>query len=1184
MRFKPIQTHRASIVHVFKRGAKPPVSTAPKKYKQLRRISVVLSSVIGGCLVLAIATLTVIILLLSRGPIEIPGMRERVSDTLQRQFDQRGQVSIGRTFLAHGQHGPTLRIENFVLKDNQNRTLISAPGADISVAPLALLTGRFAISGLEFSGLDMKLAILPDGNLAISAGEEGSIQLPAGTGATSLNPADIVAAIFAVTAQEAPFLGEMQRVGLTNGRLDVEDRRIDSSITFTNLNLSLDRLSFGGVHLLATAKGDSGPFSIDLHAHNFSSPAFMSPGQQAGSVAAYGIEIDAKNLPVHDLMLAAGMAQQPLTIAMPLSANVTAAFQPDGQLSKLVGKFSLDGGYLEFDDPEATPILVDRIFGRFNFDPATRQIVLPNIEYMAGLTHFIVNGQLSQNSADQAYRLSLSGANAVIAPERATEKPIAIDTVTIEASVPANGQVVHLDKFALKGPEIDASMAMNFSKTADGPAVSGSVSGSKTRFRTILRLWPSFVAAEVLKWMQEHVNTGQIDHALLSFDLDAQNLAAAKRKEAIVDSAFNGDIAVSGAVLTLLPGLPPISAVEGLGHLSGTTTQFIISKGMIEAAGHKLNLTDTKFLVPDTRPQKLIPASLIAHVQGNVDSAVDILQRDALRRYNNIPGEPAQYKGQLDGTVDIAMKLGKTATPDDISVKTNLQATNLSIDKVLGAERLDAANLVIATSKAAMSVKGDGRMFGAPVALELKKIGTAPTDASLTFTIDEAARLKRGFDFGIGLSGPMLIKATTQLADGERPKTDPATAETRAQIDIDLSKTSIDGLLPGWIKLAGRPGRTAFSYIQNASGVRLEQFQLDAGNANLRGTVQLGVDLSFASAKFSSFKLSPQDDLKLDIEKDGSQVKLSGRAGTLDARPFISDLLAHSRAKSADGLDYDLDLKIANLIGFNKEKIDGLDLKLRRRSSLVQKAVASGKLGGQPFKIVTADAGDQPTFTLTADNAGALLSFLDMYKRMEGGAMNITFRPTVERITGNVQIRNFVLNDEPAIRPLMNQNNSALGTNEPNRVHFSRLQGNFDRSDGRIDLNDAAMFGPQIGATMQGVLDYGRDTVDLAGNLIPAYQLNNLFSKIPLFGPLLGGGKNEGLFAINYRITGKVSAPILRVDPLSAIAPGILRKIMGVADGTQNNPSNLAPPQAPQPPILVPNTPTAAPLDLRAPQ
>jgi len=1153
------------------------------KYLHLRRISILLSSIIGGCLVLAIAALTVTILLLSRGPIEVPGLRERISATLQSQFAERGHVSIGRIFLAHGQHGPTLRIENFVLNDNQNRPLVRAPGADISMAPFALMTGRLAISGLEFSGLDVKLAVLQDGTRAFSAGQEDAILLPSGTATGPLDPADIIAAVFVVAGQDAPWLGDMQHIGLSNGQLDVEDRRTGTTISFKRLNLSVDRLSFGGVHLLAGATGEAGPFSIEVLAHNLSGPMLLLPSVTKPANGLYGMEIEAKNIPVHKVLVAAGVGQQPLTIAMPLSAKLNAAFQADGHLAQLGGNFALQSGYLEFDDSDASPFAVDKISGRFNFDPSTRQLMLQNMDYLSGITHFAVDGQIVQDSSGQGYHLALSGKDAVLSPERSSEKPILIDNVTIAATVPADKQSVHLDSFALKGPEIDAALSMNFLNTPDGPALSGSITALKTKYRAILRLWPNFLAIDVLKWMSEHVIGGQIDKALFTLDLDARNLAASKRKEAIDDDAVTGDVALTGGSMSILPGVPPLTGIEGALHLTGTSFQLSASKAVIEAANHKLNFTDAKFTVPDTRPQKLNPASLTAHVQGNVDSAVDILQRDTLRRYNNIPGDPSQYKGQLDGTLEIAMKLGKTATPDDIAVKTNLTTSNLSVEKVLDNERLESASLVIATSKALMSVKGEGRMFGAPVSLELKKTGNAPTDATLNFTIDDATRLKRGFDFGAGFSGPMLIRAVTQLTDGDRPKTDPATAEMRAQIDIDLSKTSIDGLLPGWTKLAGRPAHTAFTFIQSASGVRLDSFQLDAGNASFRGSVVLGPDMEFDSAKFSSFKLSPQDDLKLDIVKDGPVLKLTGRAGTIDARPFISDLLAHSRAKSADALDYDLDLKTATLTGFNKEHIDGLELKLKRHGSVIQKSVASGKLGAQPFKITTEDSGDQPQLTLTADNAGAVLNFLDMYRHMDGGTMSVVFQPGLERITGNVQIRNFVLNGEPAIRPLLNQNALGAGNDGADKVHFSRLQGNFDRSDGRIDINDAAMWGPQLGATMQGVMDYGRDTVDLAGNLIPAYQLNNLFAKIPLFGPLLGGGKNEGLFAINYRITGKVSAPLLRVDPLSAIAPGILRKIMGVADGTQNNPNNLAPNRAPASTPGVTDLPLTPPLDLRAP-
>ncbi len=40
------------------------------------------------------------------------------------------------------------------------------------------------------------------------------------------------------------------------------------------------------------------------------------------------------------------------------------------------------------------------------------------------------------------------------------------------------------------------------------------------------------------------------------------------------------------------------------------------------------------------------------------------------------------------------------------------------------------------------------------------------------------------------------------------------------------------------------------------------------------------------------------------------------------------------------------------------------------------------------------------------------------------------------------------------------------------------------------------------------------------------------------------------MFAISYRAKGALDDPKLTISPLSAIAPGILRKILGAVDGT----------------------------------
>ena len=144
---------------------------------------------------------------------------------------------------------------------------------------------------------------------------------------------------------------------------------------------------------------------------------------------------------------------------------------------------------------------------------------------------------------------------------------------------------------------------------------------------------------------------------------------------------------------------------------------------------------------------------------------------------------------------------------------------------------------------------------------------------------------------------------------------------------------------------------------------------------------------------------------------------------------------------------------------------------------------------------------------------------------------------------------------------------------DPNAVAFDRLEVAFTRSGGRLDLRDGVVSGPSVGATIEGAIDFTRDQVALNGTFVPAYGLNNMFSRIPLFGPLLGGGANEGLIGINFRVAGPASAPLLTVNPLSAITPGFLRKIFGAADAVslppQSAPADSPPARRPQMPMSI---------------
>jgi hypothetical protein len=201
-----------------------------------------------------------------------------------------------------------------------------------------------------------------------------------------------------------------------------------------------------------------------------------------------------------------------------------------------------------------------------------------------------------------------------------------------------------------------------------------------------------------------------------------------------------------------------------------------------------------------------------------------------------------------------------------------------------------------------------------------------------------------------------------------------------------------------------------------------------------------------------------------------------------------------------------------------------------------------------------------------------LLSFFDFYKRMEGGKLQLVATIEDSEIEGTLGIRDFVVRNEPALQKLVTEGVASRDRSgqiriDTNAAAFARMQVGFTRGQGRIDLRDGVINGPAAGTTIEGYIDTLNDRVNMTGTFVPAYGLNNMFAKIPVLGIFLGGGTNEGLFGVNFRISGPATAPVLTINPLSALAPGFLRKIFGAGEvGTSQMPQAQPPAPASAPP------------------
>ena len=115
---------------------------------------------------------------------------------------------------------------------------------------------------------------------------------------------------------------------------------------------------------------------------------------------------------------------------------------------------------------------------------------------------------------------------------------------------------------------------------------------------------------------------------------------------------------------------------------------------------------------------------------------------------------------------------------------------------------------------------------------------------------------------------------------------------------------------------------------------------------------------------------------------------------------------------------------------------------------------------------------------------------------------------------------------------------------------FAGLTAPFTYGGGRLQLEPGRAFGSSVGMTWRGGLDFGSDTVDVAGTLVPFYAVNRVLGAVPLLGDILTGGEGGGLFAVTYALEGPLDEPDLSVNPLSILAPGFLRGLFGaITDG-----------------------------------
>ena len=1110
---------------------------------------------------------------LSQGPLKLDGLGDKIAAALQERFGRGARFALGDTSLVQRGFGPSLRIDRLTISGPDGQPVLFAPKAEVSVDPFALIFGKVVPRRLEVFDVTLRLALLKNGHLALAAGDGAKPFFEIGGAAPAPERAPDTTMPVPVTPSRRAIMTEagaalrqfmdvltdpgsaiaaVDRLGISRGTLVIQDEVTEQTTTYKGLDLEFDRAHGKTIFSLA-ADGPSRRWSVSALASG-----------RPGAERSFDLKID--QLSTDELQLLAGSRSLGMETDMPIALTLDVGLRPDNTLSAAGGGVRLGPGYLRLDDPDWEPAFINGIDGDFHWNAQARTIDIDKLRYVEGGTHFTFAGKVTPpHDEGQPWQVAAATMEpGLLAPDRKGQAPIAIRSSSLAGQLELDRKT-----FVLKRFDVMADPGgIAFSGTVDwvdGPRIRLGGTLDPTPVATVQRAWPAFMASPVRAWILTRFDAGMVTSGTLRIDYDQAALARMRADRAPPDASVALDFTLSKGKLRFLDGVPDLEDIEGHGHITGRTSHFWLDAGTIDSDGRKVTVRDGLFEVQnaDVKP---VAATMTAHLAGSVEAVTGILARDALKPYASIPLDPKTLHGEVDGRLTKALSLGKGASSAQAPLTVDAKVKGFTAEHIIGKESLENADVTIQVAKGVLKAAGQGRIFGSVASFEITRTGDGPPNALIAATLDDAARARLGLSAIPGVSGPMTARVNASLGDPSKIK---------AQVALDLTKTSIAAAYLGLTKPAGRAAKVDFTVQPGDDRVMIEPIALDIGSLQGRGGVELDGDNAFKAAHFGSLKVSPGDDMKVDVTKSDDGFKLTIRGSTIDARPFLKaltttpvadarpqraasqktpSLARNARAEKAELESlkgFDVDLHSGILTGFNREVMSGVDVKLSKHGPKIRQFSVQGRFGRDAVSG-TMDADQR--IRIASRDAGALVSFVDLYKHMEGGQLSAEMTMDGDTLGGNLEIRDFVLRDEPAIRSLVARSTtvSAPGENEAaakringDAVQFNKLKVDFERNGSRLELSDATMSGPEIGLSVDGWLDYSHNRVAMNGTFVPVFALNNMFAQLPVIGAVLGGKANEGLLAITFRISGAAASPTLTINPLSAVTPGFLRNIFG---------------------------------------
>lgn len=1095
---------------------------------------------------------------LSQGPVELDFLRQDAQTMLAQAFD--GEVvALGELTARFDVETAALVISarDVTVADSEGRVLARAPVIEAGLAVDALMLGQARPVMLDIDGGSVSVVRLADG--AVGAGLGGvervalQARLPRDRQAARAGGSDETRSLLEIlrnVGQTTPVLERLQQVVVRNASVRLKDEISGVDWLLEDAGVMLDRedgqVRAGVSGQLLTAAGfapislnveaDAGLTSLLLDAHAEAlNPATIAPLQ--GELSALGI-LDA-------------------AVTLDLSVN---AHEGEGIRTAMLDVQVAEGRVRLGDEWHA----VSEAGLRLSLDPEVGELILSEGRIRSAPLDLDIQGRffnLGQYDGVIPTRLSYDGSvqNIRFNLPDVFDGERRVERVAAAGAIDVRERHISLSPLRLDVLDINAELAGEAFLSEPEPGrvlpnlrLSGPLDGVLNP-REVLDFWPIPAADGARVWVDEHVMDGRLSNARLDLDLNAEAFLAGALDNERMALSFDFE----DALVYYISTMTPITQGRGSAVLRGNAFELTMESGRIG----DLELEDGYVDIPRLNPKGAI-ARYGGRGRGLGSDILALIDQEPMGYPSDYGIDPQSVGGYGEMRFEIQRAMLSEVPPEEVGFDIAGTFEDASLDVPGLPEGLTDGRVQIEANPSGLTARGEAKLLDADLNVVWRETfftdDEPGTEIDLTALVGTRTLDQLGLPVRRLMDGRVGVTAHV-ISDGLDLR--------QVDIEADLTPAIIELPADIYYKPENVPGEASLTFSRSADGtVRLDEvhaasegFLLDASAAFAPDgrLLQLSAPQVFIEGLVNgALEAGAGEGLgeapALLVRVDAEYLDLSSVLPEIRAASSASGSPPSEEAEpEAQGQALYLDAQIDELRVSPTRAVSDMDIVWRAEPEGVRAFTVTGTAEDGAFLAnfgAQEEGGARLLHALFPDTQG-LASLVGAPDYFVGGVLSVEGEaPPLGHdgpLFARLEVQDLTLIQMPVLARILAAGSfeglGALLNGEG--INIESVNAELMIEDGVLTIGELRAAGPSIGMTASGSVDFTNQNAGLDGTLAPTYALNSLFGNVPLIGGLLVSRPGEGVIGVTFSVEGPFDSLTVFANPLSALAPGVLRRI-----------------------------------------